>query len=443
MTRLSISQLCNLLSDQTNGCETAISGYSVDTRSLQAGDLFFALKGERQDGHQFIREARERGAVGAVVEKKFQCEESDFPFIHVDDPLLTLQNLAKMVLERSDCRVVAITGSVGKTTTKEFTKTLLGQKYRVTASLGNQNSQIGLPLAILNHCNGQEEILILEMGMTKLGQIARLVEIAPPEVALVTKVALVHAENFDLIEEIAWAKAEIFSNIATKQAFLDRESPAFESILSKYPLASFSSVQPDADYYLSSEFAIKSRIDHDMIQLGNFHLPGMHNRHNLLAAIAIARYFKMEWEEIVAAIPFLKLPEKRLQWIARPEATFIDDSYNASELSVKAAISSMPIPSKAGRKIGVLGSMLELGKFSDASHRRVGEYALDHLDRIYCYGKEALPIYEIWQLAGKPAYYFECRTSLVAHLRANLIPHDIVLLKGSRSKELWKVLEEL
>lgn len=423
-----------------------IQGYCVDSRTVKPGDLFFALKGARVDGHSFLQEVKEKGAIGAVVSKEFHDNIDGLTLFKVDDPLDSLQDLAKTVLAERPVRIVAITGSLGKTTTKEFTKTLLAAKYQVSASPGNSNSQIGVPLAILNHSTGKEDILILEMGMTHSGQISRLTQIAPPEVAVLTTAALVHACNFDSISDIVRSKAEIFSHPHLRLGILNPEMPHFSEVYSKISCskATFSTSSPTADYFLSkSEDSVSSLLDNRTIPLKDFSLPGKHNRHNLLAAIAVARYFEVDWDLIQQAISTLALPERRLECVERGGIIFLNDSYNAAELSVKAALEAMPRPKGNGRKIAVLGSMMELGKFSESCHRSVGEFALNHVERMYCLGNECLPIVDIWKKEGRPVELFLNRCDLADCLSKELKAEDVVLLKGSRSKELWKLLDEI
>lgn len=425
----------------------SITGYCTDSRLVKAGELFFALKGERVDGHAYLQEVQQKGALAAVVSKDYQGDVTGLYLLRVDDPLSALQELAKTVLSRSKTRVVAITGSLGKTSTKEFTKTLLATKYRVTASPGNSNTQVGLPLTILNHSTGNEEILVLEMGMTAPGHLARLVQIAPPEVAVITTVALVHACNFETLEDIAHTKAEIFSHPSTRLGILHRDISNFAEIcrVGACRKISFSTTSSDADYGIlpSAPDLLQAKLEKSTIALGSLPVPGKHNRHNLLAAIAVARHFHVEWEEIKRAIPLLTLPDKRLQFVRHRDVLFLNDSYNAAEQSVKAALESLPQPEGQGRKIAVLGSMLELGKFSEDCHRRVGEFALNHVECMYCLGEECLPIYEIWKRANRPVQFFKDRANLVACLKNDLKASDVVLLKASRAKELWKVLEEI
>jgi UDP-N-acetylmuramoyl-tripeptide--D-alanyl-D-alanine ligase len=447
MRSMTLDQIAYLLNCKGFFSSQLVQGYCIDSRLLKSGELFFALKGERVEGHAYLQEVKQKGAIAAVVSKDYQGDIPGFCLLYVEDPLYALQELAKAALSQSSTRVVAITGSLGKTSTKEFIRILLSSKYQVAASPGNSNSQVGVPLAILNYSKGDEEILVLEMGMTAPGHIARLVEIATPEVAVMTNVALVHACNFHSLEEIARAKAEIFSREQTRLGVLCRDLSNFSEIcqIGACSKLSFSGSSPHADYGIDSTepYTVQAQLERLKVPLGPLPIPGKHNFHNLLAAIAVARYFEIEWEEIKRLIPTLTLPDRRLQWIRHGDILFLNDSYNAAELSVKAALESLPQPEGQGRKIAILGSMLELGKFSHDCHQRVGEFALNHVELMYCLGEECRPIYEVWKQAGRHVQFFQERADLVACLRSDLKASDIVLLKGSRAKELWKVLEEI
>lgn len=451
MELATLDQLIHLLNLPAQTCmkNKSFKGFSVDTRTIKPDEVYVALQGERVDGHSFLDEAYAKGAAAALVSKQYQgphTQHTQLPLIQVEEPLHALQELAKKVIERRQTRVVAVTGSLGKTTTKEFINSLLRVKHRVAVSPGNSNSQVGLPLTILNHTTGDEEVLILEMGMTHPGHLTRLVQIAPPEVALITKVALVHACHFNAIEEIGWAKAEIFSHPKTRLGILDREINNFHDLcrIGSCHKLSFSSTCSEADYYVDIQTnSVHASLEGHKILLEPLKLPGRHNWHNFLAASVVARHFNVSWEEIKLAMDDLELPPKRLQLIEHNGVLFLNDSYNAAEPSLMAALDTLPRPVKEGKKIAVLGSMMELGKFSEDCHRRVGQFALTCVDRLYCLGAECQPIYEVWKSAGRPIELFENRADLVAALRKALKPDDVVLLKGSRSKELWKVLEEL
>lgn len=436
-----------LLSSPSPAPDITISGYAVDTRLLKKNDLFFALGGNRVDGHHYLFEAQKRGAIGAVVSKAYQGAKPDnFFFIQVEDPLVALQTLAKEVLSRCSSRIIAVTGSLGKTTTKSFIQTLLSSKYHTAVSPGNSNSQVGLPLSILNHTSGNEDVLILEMGMTHPGQISRLIEIAPPEVAVLTSVALVHACNFNTMEEIAWTKAEIFQHPCTRFGVIHRDLPDFKGIVQASPCAkrTFSLKFREADYYFEEEAAgLLEQGKDTKLCLKKFQLQGKHHLQNLLAAVAVARYFDLSWDEIGERIPFLQVPEGRFQFVAKNGILFLNDAYNAAELSVKAALEALPNPSPGGRKIAVLGGMTELGKFSEGCHQRVGEHALNYVESMYCLGDECYPIHKIWVNAGRKAELFSSLSDLLAYLKKDLRPSDVVLIKGSNSKQMWKLIEDL
>ena len=323
---------------------------SIDSRLVQPGDLFFALKGEKSDGHAFLSEAIAKGAHAAVVENSYRTLSrqipSDFPLIFVDDSLAALQRAAKGAVQKISPRIVAVTGSLGKTTAKDFMTTLVSQRFRTLASPSNQNSQVGLPSALLNHLKGNEEWLILEMGMSFPGEISRLLEIAPPDIAVITMTALVHACNFEDLQQIGYAKAEIFTHPNTKIGILDHRIVNFEALarVGSCSKISFAVDSTESDYSLDEEGeALMVRENQYNVQLPGVKIPGKHNLHNLLAACVVARQLGMEWEEIGSRFSALALPEKRLQIVEKKGVTFINDSYNAAEASMKAALELRPI----------------------------------------------------------------------------------------------------
>lgn len=442
----SLASLCNILNTPINDPQKFFTGVSVDSRSINQGELFFALKGEHVDGHTYLPEVSAKGATGAVVSKTYKGPHYGMTLLFVEDPLSSLQLYAKNILDKRKTQIIGITGSLGKTTTKDFLTALLKEKYHVASSPGNSNSQIGLPLSILNHYQGDEEILILEMGMTHPGNIANLVSIAPPKIAVITEVSLVHACNFDSIEGISLAKGEIFSHPSTEIGLLPAKLPFSNSIqtIGHCKKKTFGIDEIFADFSMSSKGEqLVVRDDKHKSIISTWNIPGVHNRHNLLAAIAVARLMDLSFEEINLAIPKLVLPERRLQTVEKNGIIFINDAYNASEQSVKAALNSIPDPKQGGRKIAVLGSMMELGKFSEQCHLAIGETALQKVDYLFCLGEECKPMVELWKKAKRSVEWFYDRYELVKILRAFLRPNDIVLLKGSRSKALWMVINEL
>jgi len=446
LTLLQIQDLMGNPSTTSQLGSQVISGICVDSRLLLPNQLFFALKGAKSDGHSFLHEAIARGACAAVVSKESQVQSNEIPLIHVDDPLSALQTLAKNVLESRETKVVAVTGSLGKTTTKEFITTLLSQKYHVVGSPGNSNSQIGLPLAILNHSRGNEEYLILEMGMTHPGQLKNLIQIAPPDIAVITTVELVHACNFDSLQDIVKAKSEILGHPKTRFGIIPRDVEGFQAMSQSgfCKKISFSVKNSNADYYLELHNNKVQIVAPDgTVVLTAPKIPGKHNLHNFLAAVAVARSLNLSWEEIQDGIPVLALPEKRMQQVDMKGIIFINDSYNASAVSMKAALESLPQPKHGGKKIAVLGEMRELGKFSDSCHREVGEAALKHVDQVLCFNSGCKPIVDIWEDAKRPVGLYTDFEELVTALKGTVKAGDVVLLKGSNGNGLWRLLPAL
>lgn len=438
-----IAQMMHVSTDT----DIQVAGFSVDSRLTSRGDLFFALPGAQTDGHAFIAEAAAKGACAAAVLQSYHGPSYGLSLLRCENTLDALQLLAKTCLRFSKTRIIAITGSLGKTTTKEFLTTILKKKFTVSCSPGNNNSKIGLPLTVLNKTNFDDDLLILEMGMTHPGQISKLIQIAPPSMAIITSVALVHACNFNSIEEIALAKAELFSHSGTELGIypLDNDFKGILSMRGPCSKVSFSTCSTQADYFLKccdEDMQIKCP-DGDLAIVPLLKLPGEHNRHNFLSAAIAARYLGMTWQEISEALPSLELYERRLQIVEKAGVVFVNDSYNASEMSLKSALQSLPQPASGRKKIAVIGEMTELGKFSQECHRAVGEHALKYADNMLCLGQGCAPIVECWQQAGRPVFWARERADIVTVLRSELQHGDVVLLKGSRPNCLWKVLEEL
>ncbi len=417
MAKPTLFEMTRLL--HTDPCpDIAIAGVATDSREVRPGMLFVALKGQKVDGHDYVEEAFQRGAVACLVEPHFPKRAF---CIRVPSPLDALQAIASWHVARSKATVIAITGSLGKTTTKEFLNTILKSKYKTACTSGNQNSQVGMAASLINNVEGDEEFLVVEMGMTKAGHIKRLVDVVPPDLALLTEIALVHAENFASIDDIAHAKAEIFSHPKTRLALISKDSPCTALLQS---LALCKTMTYEVTLGLQSAVS----------------LPAPHLYKNLSAAFAMAKCCSMTDAEIQKAFKDLALPEKRLEKVIKGNITFIDDSYNAAEPSLKAALSYIKAQ-KAKRKVAVIGQMRELGSFSEACHKAVGEHAIECVDRVFCLGEECAPIASLCAAANFPCKHFIDFSELVTALKNELQDDDLVLLKGSRSNGLWRVLE--
>lgn len=419
------------------------SGFSVDSRSINPQEIYCALPGAKVDGHEFVDEAFKKGASCAIVKEDFKGSSLG-PLIYVKDVVKALQDYAKAEFKQKRPKVViGVTGSLGKTTTKEFISTLLESVYTVFRSPGNSNSQVGLPLALLNHFNG-EDVAVLEMGMTHPGNITGLLQIAPPDMTVLTKVALVHAQNYESIEEIAKTKAEIFLHPDTYFGLYAKEIERVADLSSfgSMPKKSFGVEESQADYSLVDHSGWVFKVGKNHIPLGEIPDLGKHNLHNLLAALSVAYELGVDPEKFKSQIQHLKLPERRLQRILKKGILFINDSYNAALDSVKAALHAMPAPQKGGKKIAVLGSMMELGKFSEECHRLVGIEALPIVEHLICYGIECQPMVDIWKKQGRKVDHLPTHGDIIALLHQIVKEGDVVLLKGSRSKMMWKIVED-
>jgi UDP-N-acetylmuramoyl-tripeptide--D-alanyl-D-alanine ligase len=422
-----------------------MTGVSVDSRETRPGDLFFALPGNVTDGHVFLDEVARKGAFGAVISKDYQGPLPPFlPVSRVDDPLQMLQELARLLVREVGAKVIAVTGSIGKTTTKEFIRTILSVGTSVAGTNANNNSQIGLPLSLINSIRGGEQWLVVEMGMTNAGHIRRLIQIAPPDIAIVTMVALVHVENFEDLSQIAKAKAEIFEHSRTTWNLYNADTPHADVLASiGYGKKRSFSTKNDPQAYWSlaiGDGTVTIREGSVQTTLPCPMFPARHVYDNMLAAIATVRTVGLGWDAIEEALPLLTLPKMRLEKKRCQGIWFINDAYNACELSMISALDVLSDHAPA-RRVAVLGQMRELKTFSEECHRRIGEKALGTADVLYCLGKECEPIVKKWKEAGRSCFWTLSLDELKAQLKEDLEAGDVVLLKGSRANELWKVLD--
>ncbi len=423
-----------------------VEHFEFDSRKLVQNSLFFALKGEKFDGHDFLREAAEKKAAGAVVSRDYQGNPFGLSLIRVDDVVGSLQDLAKETLSKRSLKIVGITGSVGKTTTKEFVATLLSARFRIGKIPGNRNTQVSFPTSILNHLNGEEEVFVAEMGISLPGEMANLVDIAPPDIVLINKIAFSHAEFFvDGIRGIAREKGEILSHFKTKHAIIHNQAFSFEEISKRVPRSTSTfGLDPSLDYcvhFVEEGIIIKEK---NGFSTRVFTLPfqASHLCENFLGAAVVARNLGMEWEEIIKQSAHLKTYIHRFDKVEKKGITFIDDCYNANPESMKAALQNLPKPSQGGKTVAVLGAMKELGKYSEDFHREIGKCALDAVDHLLCFGKECLPMTDVFTKEGRPVDHFPDLSSLREKLQNVMQPGDVVLIKGSNSLQMWRLLED-
>jgi UDP-N-acetylmuramoyl-tripeptide--D-alanyl-D-alanine ligase len=421
-----------------------ILGYQVDSRHLQPGELFFALPGERTDGHCFLSEVQKRGGIGAVVSNGYGGPEFGLELIRVENVVESLQALARDAVDHCSAQIVAITGTMGKTTTKDFIATLLEAKYRVGKTYASYNTKLTLPITILN-MQGNEEILVLEMGMGEPGDIEKLVQIAPPDIGVLTQIAMAHYGNFfpDGTAGVAKSKAAIFNHPKTKKAVFFHGLSQFPGVVEAIQCEklTFSLEERAADYFLSNGIIDERGVR--AYRFNDFPFSQKHVLHNFLAAVSVARALKMEWDLINAQINKLRLPKMRFEVFEKNGIAFVNDAYNANPESMKAALLSFPEPKSGGKRIAVLGHMIDLGPFSKEMHEEIGRFAQGYVDHLLTFAKEVDILNAAFAEAKKPAEHFTSLETLTQRLQELMRPGDVVLVKGSRDLAMERIFERL
>ncbi|MEN3335553.1 MAG: UDP-N-acetylmuramoyl-tripeptide--D-alanyl-D-alanine ligase [Blastocatellia bacterium] len=443
-------------------------GYSIDSRTIRAGDLFFAIRGEQYNGHQFVADVLNKGVIAAVVSRNFQPEQADGLFhneallIRVDDTLVALQQLASAEQRNWRGQEVAITGSMGKTTTKEMTAAALTVAGRVIKSTGNLNNDYGLPLSILKmESDGAHaddfDYAVFEMGMNHQGEIARLASIAPPVCGVVTVVAPVHLEFFDSVEGIAAAKAELVAGIkAGGVAVLNADDPR---------VARMREMRSDIAYRM---FGIESPADVTARNLESHGLSGTrfrlvtprgetevklavagrHNVYNALAAAAVADYYNAPLDGIAEALAESASPRMRGEVLRLAnDITLVDDSYNSNPRALVEMVRTISANRDDQRRIVVAGEMLELGATGAALHheagRQIAQFGIDLLIGVRGLAAE---IVEGARAAGmSTATTIFCATPDEAAdvLQRQARAGDLILVKGSRGVKTEIVVERM
>jgi UDP-N-acetylmuramoyl-tripeptide--D-alanyl-D-alanine ligase len=432
------------------------TGYSIDSRTIAPGELFFAVRGDRFDGHDFVASALERGAIAAVVSRGwFEALPEGArhqPLLVVEhDPLTALQTLAAAVRRHWGGRVVGITGSAGKTTTKEAVAAVLAARFQALKSEGNLNNGFGLPLQLLR-LEPEDEVAVIEMGMNHAGEIAALAKIAAPNWGVVTNVGWAHAENFpDGISGIARAKYELIEALpADGVAFLNCADPYVSQFGRNFhgKTVSFGSgpcAEPHAEDVVEagqegSRFRVVAGGESAAVRLS---LMGRHNVTNAMAAIAVGLQAGIPLAECVAAVEGLKAGSKRGQIRKFRGATIIDDCYNSNPEALKSMIATL-VSIPAARRILVAGEMLELGRDAAELHRACGDFAARQGIGIVV-GVRGLAVHLVdgAAAAGAEAVFVESPEAAAEWLLASLREGDAALLKASRGVQLERALAAL
>lgn len=440
----------------------------VDSRKVEPGAVFFAFAGERADGHAFVADALARGAVAAVVAQPVSAEAQLLDLttaqqpvtlgapllIQVPDVLRALQQMAAFWRRQFAVRVIGVTGSVGKTTTKEVVSKVLASRYTVLRSLGSYNNEIGLPLTLLA-LTGEHERLILEMGMYTRGDIRALAQIAHPDVGVVTNVEPVHMERAGTLENITLAKQELVEALPAAAeggvAVLNDDDPRVRGMAEAtrarvffYGLSSQADVWADEVESLGLE-GIRIRLHYRGEQLYvRAPLLGRHSVHTVLRAAAVGLVEGLNWQEIIEGVR-APGPQLRLVTVRGPQDSLIlDDTYNSSPPSALAALNLLD--DLEGRKIAVLGDMLELGEYEIEGHRKVGCRAADVVAHLVVTGHLAEWIAEGARVCGLPKerVHIAIDNAAAAQIvREILEPQDVILIKGSRGMHMETIVAAL
>ncbi len=437
-----------------NGADatTEVAGGVIDSRLVKENYMFFATKGERVDGHDFIAKAFDLGASLAVCEHIPEGVEG--AFVVVEDTFIALKQIAKFYRESLDIKVVGITGSVGKTSTKEFIASVLAEKYKVLKTEGNFNNEVGLPLTVLK-LREEHEVAVLEMGISDFGEMTRLSEIAQPDVCVITNIGQCHLEQLGDRDGVLKAKTEVFANLkegGTACLFAEDDKLAsIQEVNGKKPV--FYGMQESAEVYatdvvnkglLGSECVIHAG---EMKIEAEIPLPGKHMVYNALAATAVGKTMGLNAEEIEKGIRSVEAVSGRSHLIRTAEYTIIDDCYNANPVSMKAAIDLLG--EAITRKVAILGDMFELGENEKELHRGVGEYAAAHnVDALICVGALSEEMYQgaadcTDKKDSMELYHFatleDCKNEVAGLLKQS----DAVLIKASHGMHFTELVELL
>jgi UDP-N-acetylmuramoyl-tripeptide--D-alanyl-D-alanine ligase len=427
--------------------------FVVDSRAVEPGDLFVALKGDRVDGHDYLNDAMSRGAAGCVVARDPEAPPSDVTILTVPDPLAALQQISRAHRAQCGARIIGITGSNGKTTTKEMLAHLLRSGgRRVHATRGNFNSQIGLPLMLLE-LNAKHSHGVFEMGASQAGDLSQLADLAKPDVAVLTNIGRAHLEFFGSIEGVLAAKWELVAALpkdgiavlnADDALLMSRRGELTGSVIT-FGLSPRADVRAERLYQTPT--AVFDLVVGQSRRTVKLPVGGLFNVSNALAAAAVALWERMPIDDVARALERFAPPPQRMQERRRPDGSvFLIDAYNANPDSMRASLESFSQSYAGSRRLAVLGGMRELGPQAEEEHRKLGRFVAGlNLDEIYFLGAEGE-----WFRAGAeevtggaPCRLFADPEALLAALRSDVTPTTVVLFKASRSVRMERVYDPL
>lgn len=445
METLRVSEIAKVCGGEFN-IDTEITSVAIDTRKIEKGCLFICIKGERFDAHRFIDEAFEKGAAAVMISEDVKIDK---PYIKVDDTAKQMLSLAGYYRSKFDIPIVALTGSVGKTTTKEFTHLVVNSKYKAIKTLGNLNNEIGLP-QMLFMLDSSTEAAVIEMGMNHFGEIHRLSTATQPTVGIITNIGVSHIENLGSREGILEAKLEILDGLKKgAPLLLNGDNDLLSTVKNDDYKIYFYAVDNDADFKAvdikenpnSTSFTVQYFGKEQKITIPAI---GKHNVYNALAAFAVGILLDIDAETAADALKTYEPSGMRQKVVEINGITSIEDCYNASPDSMKAGITTLA-GIQACKKIAVLSDMLELGEYSEQAHYDVGTMAAENkIDYLLCVGSDAKYIVDGARDNGLlNAYLFDSKQSLTDKLFEIAEKGDAVLFKASRGMKLEEVISEI
>lgn len=451
MDSLSLGQIADWIGvELTAQSSISIQRVMTDSRKIQPGDLFVALSGDRYDGHSFLEDVAARGASAAIVRRAYGQRPHGFPTLEVDDTLYGLQQLAGSYRKTLPAKIVGITGSNGKTSTKEFTFSVLSSKKKTWCTEGNLNNHIGVPLTLLEGNSGYETGVV-EMGMNHAGEIAPLAKMAAPEVGIITNVGVAHIEYLGSRRAIAEEKGALAQAVSSRgTVVLNAEDEFCEMIAgmtnSHILTAGIGCGDIQALDLMAEEEGTRFGLAHEGERVEVFlPIPGRHMVRNAAMAAAAGLALDLTLHDVAEGFQSLKKMHGRLESRIVAGVRFLDDSYNANPDSMEAALATLGQWPARGRRIAVLGRMGELGGFAEEGHRKVGAVAaVSGLDWLLTIGEEAEWISEEARKRGAQRVdHFDDVVSAAKAIREEIHEDDLVLIKGSRSAAMERVIEEV
>ncbi len=427
--------------------DRATTGASIDSRTIEPGMIFFALKGNQEDGHNFIRAAFDRGASAAVVERQYQAYEGSGPLFYVSSVLEALGMIAGVYRKKLGIPIIGVTGSNGKTTTKEMIARILSVKYRIEKSEGNLNNHIGVPLTVMNW-RKKADIGVLEMGTNHFGEIRHLCKMIEPTHGLITNIGKGHLEFFKDMDGVLKAKKEILEELPDEGvAFLNGDDSRLRSVRflrQNTILFGFSHECSFRGEHLSlnergcATFRIESETIHVPV-------PGRHQAMNALAACAVASHFHVPLKMAGDALRNFSGADRRMEIMEIGGIVILNDAYNANPSSMFEALATLQAIRATGRRIAVLGDMMELGDREEEEHSRLGEWIAEMgIHALFACGRAMEAAVRAANHKGmKDARIFRSKSDLEENLQRYIMNGDVILFKGSRGMSMESVIDFL